>query len=199
MQSENEYNENIKQRLAEQWAGEKKKIIVALGLLALMGVLWFRVFSESTPENAKASENNRDEPKTTNQTVYEFKQLPVMEGRHDRLCKNFYSIQSWNRFLGKNQNQQLIRQAAKDEKVNDETLLKKLAEKMKLQAIEMGKIPQVFINDELYEVGDKVVVKDGDEKYECEITDIKQQKVFIKCKNLEIKLQFADVLENMKN
>ena len=70
--------------------------------------------------------------------------------------------------------------------------IRRVAEKLKLEAILLGENPQVFINDKLLSTGDKLFVKDGPNTYECEVVGIEQTKVFVRCGRAKITLKLTE-------
>ena len=76
-----------------------------------------------------------------------------------------------------------------------EEVIRRVAEKLKLEAIGLGKNPQAFINDKLLSVGDKWLVKDRGDMYECEVVRIGENTVFIRCGEAEITLKLTQVIE----
>ena len=59
----------------------------------------------------------------------------------------------------------------------------------------MDRTPQAFINDKLLLVGDKLSVQEGDNVYEFEVVEIRENMVLVKCKDAEITLKLAKVIE----
>ena len=53
--------------------------------------------------------------------------------------------------------------------------------------------PLAYINGEMRRIGDKMFVKDGTEKYECEVVKIEDNTVVIKCGEAEITLKLVPV------
>ena len=74
-------------------------------------------------------------------------------------------------------------------------MVKRVAGKLKLEAIGLSEIPEVFINDKLLTVGGKLPVKDGGETYECEVVRIERDMVLIRCGEAEIKLKLMQLNE----
>ena len=68
---------------------------------------------------------------------------------------------------------------------------KRIEENLRLEAIDLGESPQAFINDKLLSVGDKLLVRDGDNTYECEIVEIEGETVFVKYGGVKITLKLA--------
>jgi len=66
---------------------------------------------------------------------------------------------------------------------------------MKLQAIGLGENPQAFINDILLAVADKMIVSDGTEMYECEVIEISQNTVLVRCRGVGIRLKLVETVD----
>jgi len=73
---------------------------------------------------------------------------------------------------------------------------RKIAEKLKLGAIVMGKNPRAFVNDKLLAVGDKMLIQDGVNIYECEIVEIEEKTVLLRCGQAEIRLKLRETNSN---
>ena len=53
--------------------------------------------------------------------------------------------------------------------------------------------PRAFINNKVISVGDKVLIRDGVDTYECEVIEIKENMVVIKCREAEVTLRLTQV------
>ena len=80
-------------------------------------------------------------------------------------------------------------------KDGNEEIIRKVAEKLKLEAIGLDGNPQAFINNKLLSVGDKLLVRDGGNTYECEVMAIEENVVLIKCGDAEITLKVTKFIE----
>jgi hypothetical protein len=74
-------------------------------------------------------------------------------------------------------------------------VITQIAQKLQLEAIVLGDIPQAFINDKLLSVGDRLLVKDGANQHECEVVEIQERAVFIRCREAQIKLELNQTRE----
>jgi len=72
---------------------------------------------------------------------------------------------------------------------------RRIAEKLRLEAIGMGGNPRAFINDKLLSVGDKLLVRNDGVQYECEVVGIDEETVFIRCSDIEITLKLTQMIE----
>jgi len=68
-----------------------------------------------------------------------------------------------------------------------------VADNLKLEAIVSSEDPLAFINDKVLRVGDKLFVGDEIESYECEVVEIKENIVVIKCRESTITLKMTKV------
>jgi len=171
-------------RVFSRLAAEKKKSIVALCLIALMGFMWVRVLLRKTPESVEAAVVDQDMKQSNSQLKISFIELPKVAGRNDALTRDFFAADDWQSFMSGGE----VNVVSRD---GDEEIVKRVAEKLKLEAIGLGKNPQAFINDKLLAVGDKLLVVDGADTYECEVVGIEEKMVFIRCGEAEITLRLT--------
>ncbi len=171
------FGNNLVNNFIKQLTADKKKSITAICLIVVMAFMWIRMFTEKKPEAAKAG---RSETKMTNeQSVAELKmsfvELPNIKGRNDVLARDYFS------FSEKGLNASNEVKVVSDEKGSREKVVRRIAERLRLEAIGFGQKPQAFINDKLLSIGDKLFIKDGGNKYECEIVEIEENNVLIRC------------------
>jgi len=171
-------------RVFSRLAAEKKKSIVALCLIALMGFMWVRVLLRKTPKSAEAAVGQEEVKSSTSELKISFIELPEVAGRNDALTRDFFAADDWQSFMSGGE----VNVVSRD---GDEEIIKRVAEKLKLEAIGLGKNPQAFINDKLLSVGDRLLVADGVDTYECEVVGIEEKTVFIKCGEAEITLKLT--------
>jgi hypothetical protein len=180
--------------LLGQLAAEKKKTVIALCLIGVMVLMWTRVLGKKTPGSAEATLIQTELSQDTPESKMSFIELPKVEGRNDVLTRDFFASNGWQNFIGDRE--------GNIEKVNvvsvdgSEEVARRIAERLKLRAIGLGKKPQIFINDELLSMGDKLLVSDGVNTYECEVTGIEENAVFLRCGEAEIKLELTQTTEN---
>lgn len=184
-------------RLFNRLAAEKKKTVLALCLITLMAFMWVRVLTRTEPQAAEAgsmTEQMAVETQSEPELKISFIQLPQVEGRNDVIVRDFFASDGWQDFVdGKG------RKSAGVEEVNivstdsDQEVIRKVAEKLKLEAIVSSENPLAFINDEVLGVGDKLLVVDGVDKYECEVVEIKEDTVVMRCREARITLKLTQV------
>jgi len=171
-------------RVFSRLAAEKKKSIVALCLIALMGFMWVRVLVRKTPKSAEAAVGQEEVKSNTSELKISFIELPEVAGRNDALTRDFFAADDWQSFMSGGE----VNVVPGD---GDEEIIKRIAEIIKLEAIVLGKNPQAFINDKLLAVGDRLLVVDGVDTYEFEVVGIEEKTVFIRCGEMEITLELT--------
>ncbi len=185
-------------RLVSRLAVEKKKTVTALCLIAVMVFMWARVLGKKTPENAAAvmrQDNMAPDFEGSNLELnISFIELPKIAGRNDVLTRDFFAVGNWQDFIRNREGKNLTEEVNVVSRHNKE-VMKRVAEKMKLEAIGLDGNPQVFINNKLLSLGDTLLVRDGGETYECEVVGIEENAVLIKCGEAEITLKLTKMIE----
>lgn len=186
-------NNNAACKLVSQLAAEKKKTFIALGLIAVMVFMWVRVLGKKTAASAQASANLSEAAaeQANTEPKISFIELPKVKGRNDTLSRDFFAANNWQGFSGNSGNLTSVEEVGTS-KNGSEGIIRRIAEKLNLEAILSGENPQAFINDKLLSVGGKLFVKDGKNKYECEVVGIEQTRVFIRCGKAKITLKLKE-------
>ncbi|MCK4292456.1 MAG: hypothetical protein KAY65_04620 [Planctomycetes bacterium] len=194
-------NEGGANRLFSQLAAEKKKGAIALCLIAVMAVMWVKVLTKEGPESAEArfvTEQTDAEEQLSEALKISFVELPEVPGRNDMIGRDFFDAADWQDFkLDQEINSTVIdieEVSATSTDVSEEVVAQ-LTQLLKLQAIGLGETPQAFINDKLLSVGDKMVVGDATETYECEVVEISKSTVLIRCRDVEMVLKLDETVE----
>ncbi|MHC4666493.1 MAG: hypothetical protein ACYS9T_11165 [Planctomycetota bacterium] len=174
-------------------SAEKKKTIVALCLIAVMALMWARLLGRETPKSAKAAPPQGgagvDTSGVDSESRMAFQELPKVKGRNDVLTRDFFASDDWKNFLRDSEGYtEKVSVVSKD---GDEEVVKRIADKLKLQAIWFDQDTQAFINDKMLSVGDKLAVREGIKTYECEVVGIQENRVFIRCEGAEITLKLT--------
>ncbi|MBN2457030.1 MAG: hypothetical protein JXB29_10945 [Sedimentisphaerales bacterium] len=181
-----------------QIAAEKKKAVLAVGLIAFMAILWIRVITKKDTAAAKAITPTQLEASmlsSKQESKLHFVELPKIKGRNDILNRDFFAADGWNAFRG-NDGAGNIKQVDVISEESSEDWAKRIAAKLRLQAIVTGKIHQAFVNNKLVSVGDKFFVTDRAEKYECEVTEISENKVSIECSKAKFDLKLRQTTKD---
>ncbi|MEE9371196.1 MAG: hypothetical protein V3W45_06985 [Sedimentisphaerales bacterium] len=187
-------------RASGRLAINKKKAVFALCLIAVMVFMWVRVLTRKSPQSAAAS-SVAEEIKLIGQSDTEslklsFIELPKVKGRNDVLARDFFTVKNWQDFLREGKGVGDRREVDVVSRNGNEEVARKIAEKLKLGAIVMGKNPRAFVNDKLLAVGDKMLIQDGVNIYECEIVEIEEKTVLLRCGQAEIRLKLRETNSN---
>lgn len=184
-------------RLFNRLAVEKKKTALALCLITLMAFMWVRVLTRAEPQAAEAesmAEQMNVETQSESELKISFIQLPQVEGRNDVIARDFFASDGWQDFGdGKGRKSAGVEEVDIVSKNGDQEVIRKVAEKLKLEAIVSSENPLAFINDKVLRVGDKLLVVDGVDKYECEVVEIKENTVVMRCREARITLKLTQV------
>ncbi|MGB2864914.1 MAG: hypothetical protein WBC05_16425 [Sedimentisphaerales bacterium] len=183
-----------------QLAAEKKKAVAASCLIAVMAIMWVRVLTKQAPSAAEAAlttEQLNEEASSNQELKVSFIELPQVAGRNDVITRDFFASDNWRHFdTEKRQNLAVIEEVNIVSKNGNEEVIRKVAEKLKLEAIVvLGNNPRAFINNKVISVGDNVLIRDGVDTYECEVIkiDIEENKVVIKCREAEVTLKLTQM------
>lgn len=182
-------------RLFSRLVTERKKSVTALCLVAVMVFMWVRVLTRRTPGAAKAAfttEAADIEGQPNPELKISFVDLPEVAGRNDVITRDFFASDGWQGFVDDEvKNIVGIEEVSIVSKDGSEEVIRRVAEKLKLEAIVLSENPRAYINDKVRSVGDKLLVKDGVDMYECEVVGIEENKVVIRCREAEIRLKLT--------
>jgi hypothetical protein len=178
---------------------EKKKAVAASCLIVVMAIMWIKVLTNKGPEAAKAAitaEQLISEDMSAQELNVSFIKLPQVPGRNDVITRDFFASYDWRHFKGnKKRNLAVIEEVNVVSKDGNEEVIRKVAEKLKLEAIVvLSNKPRAFINNKVISMGEKVLIRDGIETYECEVIEIKENVVVIKCGEAEVTLKLTETL-----
>jgi len=171
-----------------------KKTVLAIGLVAIMAIMWFRVLTGRKPQSAAASnplQNAQEQDRSPVQV--RFHDLPIILGRNDRIDQNFFAVQDWNGFSRNSNNED----ASTDPEVHvvapDRTreVIARVAQRLKLGAVLWSENPQIFANDQLLHVGDTIKLEEGTDTYKFEVVQIEADSVLVRCRERELTLRLA--------
>jgi hypothetical protein len=114
------------------------------------------------------------------------------------LTRNFFSAGGWQDFVRdrEGKNVTVIEEVSVGSIDGREEEIRRVAERLKLEAIMLGEKPRAFINDKLLTVGDTLLVRDEIETYECEIVGIEEREVFIRWGETKIQLKLMQAIED---
>ena len=185
-------------RFFSHLAAEKKKAVLALCLISLMAFMWIKVLTKTTPQAADAeliAELMSMETQSEPELEISFIELPRVAGRNDMVTRDFFASDGWHNFVGGRGPKSVAVEEIDIVSKNDdqEVIRREVADNLKLEAIVSSEDPLAFINDKVLRAGDKMFVSDEIESYECEVVEIKENMVIIRCMEAMITLKMTKV------
>lgn len=191
-------NSRGRNRYFSHLATEKKKAALALCLIALMAFMWIKVLTKTSPKAADAGLikelMNNMETQSEPELKISFIELPRVAGRNDVIARDFFASNGWQNFVGGRRPKSVaVEEIDIVSKDDDQEVIRKVAENLKLEAIVSSENPLAFINDEVLRAGDKLFVSDGIDRYECEVVEIKENTVVMRCRESKITLKLTQV------
>ncbi len=188
---------NIANRLFNQLAVQKKKTVLALCLITLMAFMWIRVLTKRAPQAAEAgllAEQMDVKTQSEPELKISFVELPRAAGRNDVITRDFFDSDGWQDFVdGQGRKSTGVEEVDIISKEGDQEVIRRVAEKLNLEAIVLSENPLAFINDKVLRVGDKLLIGDGVDKYECEVVEIKENTVVMRCRESRITLKLTQL------
>ena len=185
-------------RLLGRLAAEKKKAGIALCLITVMGVMWVKVLTKKGPQSAQAGpaiEQTEVEKQLNEAMKIAFVELPAVPGRNDIIGRDCFAAGNWEDFKFGEEESNTVEEVNVTSADQSKEVITKVAQQLKLQAIGLSDKPQAFINDRLVSVGDLLAVTDGTQRYECEVVEIREDSVLIRCSGAEITLKLVETVE----
>lgn len=175
---------------------EKKKTVTTTCLVIVMIVMWVRVLTKNAPEVVEAvsptSVASVESPSDAAANV-SFVRLPKVPGRNDVITRDFFAADGWRHFGGGRRKFADIEEVNVSTQNGSEEVIRKVAEKLRLEAIVLSKKPLTCINNKVLYIGDRMLINDGKDTYECEVVAIEENTVVIKCREAEITLKLVQV------
>jgi hypothetical protein len=184
-------------RLFNRLVAEKKKTMLALCLIALMVLMWVRLFTKKAPSAAQAAlmAKQTDQKEQESAPIkISFIELPQIPGRNDVISRDFFNPNGWIGFIpegGYLANGQQVGVVQGPMSLRSQLMRAQL----KLEAIEMSGNPRAFINGRLLSVGDKFILKDEADTFECEVVRIEENLVVIRSSEVEVEVKLVSVIE----
>lgn len=179
-------------------AGNGKKTVLALALMVFMGLLWIRVLTGQKPRSVVAAPeptlNERAESETP--LKVQFIELPKISGRNDSIYRDFFAIQGRTYFrpndMPKTGTETEVRVTTPG---HAQEVIRRIAERLKLEAVLWSENPQAFVNDRLLKVGDTLPVKEGTKTFNFEVLQINQNSVLVGYEGTQLTLKLAQFVE----
>jgi len=186
------HNGHRAKRLVGQLAAEKKKVVMALCLISVMALMWIRVLTKKAPEAAgaeiAAGSTNPSGPSNP-ELHMSFIELPKVAGRHDVITRDVFASENWRHFLERQRKRGGFEEVNVFSQDVNKEVIRKLAEKLELEAVMVSENPQAYVNGNVIEVGSKIDIGEGTDKFECEVVAIEENTVVMMCKEAEIILK----------
>jgi len=183
-------------------AGQRPKVFVAAGLIALMIFMWVRLL---TKKGAPGVVNAAGSGQTAviaggntaaSQKEIEFIELPEIEGRNDVLNRDFFAARKWDDNNSDPDVENLKRVKELYSQTEDDTessrrkkAVLRLAQELTLEAIVVGRNAEAFIENTLVSVGDKLQVEDKGDLYEFDVVEISDNEVVVMCEGVRVEMK----------
>ena len=180
-------------RLFDHLMADRRKVVLATGLVIVMVVMWVRVLTGKKPNAAAAAANPTETIETTTAPTVKLKfvELPVVEGRNDRIGRDFFSADVLSGFRRESTSEGTGTDTEVRTGTNQPTqeVINRVAQKLRVVAVFEG--PRAYINDVLVGVGETLSVTDGQATYVFEVVQILDDSVLVRCNDKEVSLKLA--------
>ena len=176
-------------------ARDRKKTVVAIALVAIMGIMWFRVLTGRKPRSAAAAQPSQQAATLQTPPVkVSFLDLPTIPGRNDCINHDFFTVPNWKRF---HKNTQVVVPSTDPEVQpivpdQNQEVIAKVAERLHLEAVLLtDRYPKAFINNDFYIVGGTISLREGKATYVFEVVRIEVDAVLVRCREYQLTLKVA--------
>jgi hypothetical protein len=181
-----------KKAAAAKAALQRKKVVIAVVLLAVMAVLWIKLFvGKSAPKAAKAVVNADSVNAVSAVPKMFFVELPFVPQRHTVLANDFFDAKLFKEF-GADAGDGTEMPSKSDSQSSSGAAA--AVEAMELIAIVNSKKPQAFIEDKLLEEGQSFKFIFHDENYFFKVVKIYENKVELECNGVIITKKIPESL-----
>ncbi len=189
-------------RIISYLAADRKKAVFAVCLGLVIIFMWMRVLLKKGPVSSQAAQpvasaTDQKQGKKPSSKVT-FVDLPVVPGRHDVIERDFFNSQNWEDFINRKNSPNDVSEVNVISGQANPQEIKKVAEKLKLEAVWMGNKPQAYINNKLLKTADKVLISDGGKTYEFEVVLIGENEVVVSCEGADVILTIPRETRNSK-
>ncbi|MBN1510211.1 MAG: hypothetical protein JW955_25410 [Sedimentisphaerales bacterium] len=185
-------------QVLDHLAVDKRKAAFALALLAIMGLMWFRVLTGRRPGPAAADTGTSQTPSAVPKPPRNIRylQLPNLPGRNDYINRDFFAARDWECFR---QNSSSLRNPGTEVRAvapgRAQEVVVRLGQRLKLEAVLKDGRPQAYINDQLLRLGDRITVRDGPDTCEFEVLRIYEDSVLVGCNGTQLTLKLMQHLD----
>ena len=190
-------NANIKESVLHSIAVERKKIVFACLLIAVMVFMWSRALGKKKPAMISAEQISDSVLVQSKEPVISVEYFPVsvVMGHEEFSGKDFFDISKITDDNTVRIESSEVVSAGTMGSVNDnsgnrsgEEKLEEVVRKLSLRAVVSGSKPMALINDSIYRSGDLLSVGIGQASYNLRIMDINQNRVKLECMGREVQL-----------
>ena len=185
-------NVNNGPKLTGRLPADRKKLFVAVGLIAIMAFMWIKVLTgkSSVKDAAAATDLAAAQQQKHPEVEISYIDLPVVAGRNDMLTHDIFDAKGFNAFTsGKNRVDADI--SNDDHQRTHQANIRKIAARLKISAIITGAKPEAYIEDKLVSVGSTLPVSYDNRIYRFTVTRISQEQVTLKWKDFVVNLKMS--------
>jgi len=128
----------------------------------------------------------------------QFVELPNIAGRNDTITRDFFAPAGWRNFSkGTGAENSADNKSTGEAVAGDGTkeLAAKITGGLELQAVWMSHQPRASVNGKPVVTGDILQIRDGVNKYDCEVVKIEETKVHVRCGTVQVILKMQGVLK----
>lgn len=168
-----------------------KKLILAISLLAVMAIMWIRVFigGPKTISDADAvAVDNHDMQNSQEKDCLRLRyhSLPFVMGRDDVLSRDLFSRKPWKEKKDSRGGEPIV---CSEEIASDSDIAVGISDILgsKLKAVLSGS--EAFIDDKFYHIGDVLEINYLDKYYKLKIADIEDESVTFKDVKMGMKFE----------
>jgi hypothetical protein len=199
MQQNPDNTANLGNRLASYVAVERRKVMVAVCLIIVMGIMWVKLLTGKGEPSAATAATIAALPQTETKAAalrITYKELPIVKGRNDTVAVDFFSPGDWRAFLSKDASEQLSSAAGNTKGLTDEDArsqaVREIAAGLRLQVTQTGPEPQAFISDKLVREGSEFTIVAGESTFDFKVLRITRQMVELRCENKTFEVRLKD-------
>lgn len=180
-------------RVFGQLVADRKKTILAAGLLAIMAIMWGRVLTgkKTQPASAASDQPEASEKAETPAVKLHFFELPVIEGRNDRIGRDVFSADALSGFRRESTSQgtgtDTEVRAGTTQQIQE--VVDRVAKRVTLVVASEGNY--AYIDDQLVGVGKTFSVTEGETTYVFEVVRIQDDSVLVRCNGREFQLKLT--------
>ena len=182
-------------RILDHVIADRKKAILAAALVAVMASMWVRLLTGKKPASASATTSAQQETASETKPPMQvrFIELPEIQGRNDRINRDFFSADTLTGFRRDSAAQSTGTDTEVRSNASGQTqeVIARMAQRLKLEAVSWSENPSAFINDQLRQVGDTLTVRDGTRTYTFEVLRIQEDSVLVGCNGEQLALRLA--------